>query len=140
MPRAVRMVLAVLPLAACAYQDAKTADQAQQSLIGTPVADLDLCAGLPSKTEKINPSTEIRSYERNEATNSGLNVTFPVIGGGATIGAGGYCHAQFKVVNGAVAAVSYAGDTTVAGATDAVCAPIVRACVDQRTQKTTASR
>jgi hypothetical protein len=95
------------------------------------VSDLDMCAGLPTKTERINPATELRSYERNEATNSGINLTFPVIGGGMNIGNGGYCHATFKLINGQVTDVRYAGDTTVAGAKSAVCAPIVRTCLEQ---------
>ncbi len=121
--------LSLLP--ACAYHNSRISVQAQQSLIGTSVADLDMCAGLPTKTERINPATELRSYERAESTNAGLNITFPVIGGGMNIGNGGYCHATFKLVNGTVAALDYSGDTTVAGATDAICAPIVKTCVAQ---------
>jgi hypothetical protein len=122
-------------LCACAYQDARVAEKAQQSLIGTSVADLDMCAGLPTKTERINPATELRSYERDEATKSGLNITFPVIGGGMEIGAGGYCHATFKMVDGHVTALKYAGETAVVGAEGAVCAPIVRSCVTAQAQR-----
>lgn len=139
-PTASLLSCAVLTLVCgCAYQDSHVAKTAEHSLIGTPVADLDLCAGLPSKTERINQSTEIRSYERNENTNSGINITFPVIGGGMNIGNGGYCHATFKVVDGQVTALAYAGDTTVAGASDAICAPIVRTCVAQKQKEQSAT-
>lgn len=126
------IALAAAPLSGCAYHDSSVAETAQRSLIGMPVADLDMCAGLPTKSEQINPATQVRSYERNESTNSGINLTFPVIGGGMNFGNGGYCHATFKLVNGEVTALSYAGDTLSAGLPDAVCAPIVRTCVQQQ--------
>ncbi len=132
-PAAVSLLVFLPPLlCGCAYQDAQVAHKAERGLVGLSVADLDMCAGLPTKTERINPGTELRSYERNETTNSGVNITFPVIGGGVNVGNGGYCHVTFKVVNGQVTALSYAGDTSVAGADDAICAPIVRTCVAQK--------
>lgn len=131
---ALLIALAAAPLSGCAYHDSSVAETAQRSLIGMPVGDLDMCAGLPTKSEQINPATQVRSYERNESTNSGINLTFPVIGGGVSFGNGGYCHATFKLVNGEVTALSYAGDTSSAGLPDAVCAPIVRTCVQQQTK------
>jgi|SRR5579863_9873474 len=32
------------------------------------------------QSEQINPATQLRSYEQNESTNSGINLSFPVIG------------------------------------------------------------
>ena len=125
----------LLPICGCAYQDAQTATTAERTLIGISKADLDLCAGLPTKSERIDDSTEMRSYERNESTNTGVNLTFPVIGGGMNIGNGGYCHATFKMVDGQVAALAYAGDTMVAGADGAICAPIVRTCVKHQAKR-----
>lgn len=128
----------LLPLFGCAYQDAHVAETAQRSLIGMSVGQLDLCAGLPTKSERINPATELRSYERSESTNSGINFTFPIVGGGMNLGNGGYCHATFKLVNGQITALSYAGETSEAGLPDAICAPIVRTCVrDQANQAKT---
>jgi hypothetical protein len=115
----------------CAYQDARVARQAEQNLVGTSVADLDLCAGLPTKTEKVGQGVEMRSYETAAATNSGVTLSFPVIGGGLNLGNGGYCHATFEVVDGRVTALRYAGDTGEAGARGALCAPIVRGCLAQ---------
>ena len=143
----------------CAYHTSSVAETAQRSLIGMSVGDLDMCAGLPTKSEQINPATQLRFYEQNESTNSGINLTFPVIGflppswpalvpglvprtepaihpqaprGGTNVGNGGNCDATFKPVNGQVTALSYAGDTSSAGLPDAVCAPIVRTCVQQK--------
>jgi hypothetical protein len=118
-------------LLGCAYQDAHVATEAEQRLVGTQVAALDLCAGLPTKTERIDSTTELRSYERAESTNSGVTLTFPVIGGGMSLGNGGCCHATFKVVSGRVTELRYVGNTAASGAPDAICAPIVRACVEQ---------
>lgn len=130
------LILPALPLCGCAYHESTVAETAQQRLIGMSVGDLDMCAGLPTKSEQINPATQLRSYERNASTNSGLNITFPVIGGGMNFGNGGYCHATFKLVNGQVTELSYAGDTSVAGLPDAICEPIVRTCVQQQTKQT----
>lgn len=132
--RAASMMLLLL-LGGCAYEDAHLAEAAKGSLIGMSVGELDLCAGLPTKSEHINPSTELRSYERNVPTNSGVNITFPVVGGGMNFGNGGYCHANFELVNGRVTALSYAGATSVAGLPYAICAPIVRTCVQDQTKQ-----
>jgi hypothetical protein len=121
--------ISLTPLLGCALQEAHVAAQAERSVIGTSSSDLDMCAGLPTKTERISPTTELRSYERTEGTNTGVTLTLPVIGGGVSLGNGGYCHATFKLVNGRVTELRYAGDTAVAGAHDAICAPIVQACV-----------
>ena len=48
------------------------------------VGDLDMCAGLPTQSEQINPAIQLRSFAQNESTNSGINLTFPVINGGLT--------------------------------------------------------
>jgi hypothetical protein len=123
--------LALLLVAGCAYQDSHVAQSAQQGLIGVSKADLDMCAGLPTKSERIDNTTEMRSYERSAETNSGINLTFPVIGGGVAIGAGGYCHATFKLVDGRVTELRYSGETSELGLPNGVCAPIVRGCVVQ---------
>jgi hypothetical protein len=130
----------ILMLTGCAYHDSRVATTAERSLVGLSTAELDLCAGLPTKQERIDASTEMRSYERSETTNSGVNITFPIIGGGLNIGNGGYCHATFKLVDGQVAALSYAGDTGIAGADGAICAPIVRTCVQQAQTRPTSGQ
>jgi hypothetical protein len=122
-------IVVMPPLVGCAVQESHLATQAEHNVIGISRSDLDMCAGLPTKTEHIDRTTEMRSYERTEGTNSGVTLTLPVIGDGVNFGNGGYCHATFKLVNGRVTELRYAGDTAVAGAPDAICAPIVRGCV-----------
>lgn len=51
--------LLLLALCGCAYQDSHVAETARHSLIGMSVGDLDMCAGLPTKSEQINPATEL---------------------------------------------------------------------------------
>jgi hypothetical protein len=122
-------LIIVTLLGGCAYQDAHLAQVAQRSLIGASKAELDMCAGLPTKSERIDADTEMRSYERAADTNSGINLSFPVIGGGLNVGNAGYCHATFKLVDDRVAELRYAGETSKIGAEDAVCGPIVASCV-----------
>jgi hypothetical protein len=86
---------------------------------------------LPAKTERVGPDVEMRN-KTSAATNSGVTMSCSVIGGGLNAGAGGYCHARFEVVDGRAAALCHAGDTAEAGASGAVCAPIVRGCLDQK--------
>ena len=57
-------------LTGCAYQQSNTAETAQRRLVGMTVADLDMGAGLATKSERINPATDVRSYERNEASSA----------------------------------------------------------------------
>ena len=71
------IVLPALPLCGCAYHESSVAETAQDSLIGMSVGDLDMCAGLPTKSKQINPATQLRSYERDASTNSGLNPDLP---------------------------------------------------------------
>ncbi len=125
MRSAVQLIILIL-LGGCVYQDAYVAQEAQRSLIGASKAVLDMCAGLPTKSERIDADTEMRSYERAADTNSGINLSFPVIGGGLSVGNGGYCHATFKLVDDHVAELRYAGETSKAGAEDAICGPISR--------------
>jgi hypothetical protein len=125
--------LAVLwVLCGCAYQDADVAKRARQSVVGISVLDLDMCAGLPTKSERISKDVEVRSYERSQSASSGLNLSLPLIGGGLQLGNGGYCIATFKIVDGEVRQLTYAGATASAGLQYALCAPIVRTCVLER--------
>jgi hypothetical protein len=119
-------------LSGCSIQDARTAADARSALVGTTQADLDMCAGVPTKTDRPDPATEIRSYEYTADASKALNLTLPAIGG-ISMGSSGYCHANFKLVKGRVTALGYAGDTDSGlGGTDAMCAALVRHCVASR--------
>ncbi len=122
------LVLAALP--ACSIRDAQTAATARTSLVGLSQEQLSLCAGLPAKTERVDPRTELRSYEAKADDAKALSLNFPVIGGGVNLGSGGNCKVTFKLVDGHVQALGFAGDTDSGpGGIDAVCAPVVRHCL-----------
>jgi hypothetical protein len=129
MRSAITLIAGLCCLGGCTWRDAHTATIARSMLVGTSQADLDMCAGLPTKTDRVGLNTEIRSYEYKPNESQGLNVNVPAFGG-LSFGSGGYCDASFMMVNGRVAAVRYAGDTDAGpGGHDAVCAPIISHCI-----------
>ena len=125
------LLLAVAVLPSCSVRDAQTAASARTRLIGMKQDRLSLCAGLPAKTERVDPRTEFRSYEAKSADSNALTLNLPVIGGGLSVGKGGDCKVTFKLVDGRVQALGFAGDTDSGpGGTDSVCAPVVQHCLD----------
>ena len=132
--------LAVAP-SACSVKKAETAAAARSDLIGVSAEDLSLCAGLPTRTERVDPRTELREYDYKTADANAVSLNIPVIGGGVNVGHGGACAAAFKMVDGRVAELRYAGATDSGpGGTDSVCAPIVRHCVSDMTPDGAAAR
>lgn len=127
--RSIGLMVAACALGGCAVQASRQAQLAETQLIGLSARQLDLCAGLPTKSVKLADGLEIRTYEYTPPATDGVNLTLPVVGGGVTLGGGGNCNAQFELRNGRVDAVRYAGETSVAGAPEARCAPIVAHCM-----------
>ena len=130
-PRLRMLVLAPLVLSGCAERDAEWAKRGRESLIGLDQSNLRMCAGLPTGTAK-DGTGEIWMYEHAASAPGGIappTLTLPPgvnIGGQAPTG---YCRVQFRLVNGKVAQVQYAGATDIGDAQDAVCGEIVRSCV-----------
>jgi hypothetical protein len=137
LPRRVITPLALaLLLSACAVEQHEIAESGKSVLIGMSDTDIRMCAGHPNNEDKIKGGT-IWMYEHGAASPGGVSVApvlpvFPF--GGATIGesGNGYCRVQLRMENGRVTEVSYAGATSELGERDAVCAPIVRNCLDYR--------
>jgi hypothetical protein len=131
MRRALVVVAAVLGVVpGCSVRDAQTAAEARTSLIGMDQERLSLCAGLPTKVERVDERTELRSYEWKPSDSNSVSLNVPIIGGGFSLGSGGECKVTFRLVDGVVDAMGYAGDTDAGpGGRDALCAPIVRHCV-----------
>jgi hypothetical protein len=130
-------ILVLLTLTACSVKASHQALDSQTALVGVSRDDLDYCAGLPTKTEKLDDHTELRSYEYKPDNASTMSVNLPVIGGGVTMGGGGDCKATFKMIDGRVAGLRYAGDTDSGmGGRDAVCAPIVAHCLQNLPPRT----
>jgi hypothetical protein len=124
-----RALLLATLLGACATGEARTAGEARNQLVGLSRTDLMMCAGFPTKTEQVGPQHELMTYERDTKDGGGVNLALPVIGGVSYTGQGGYCHATFEIVDGAVARLGYAGDNDQPGAPNATCAPLVRDCL-----------
>lgn len=119
-------------LTACAPRGAEVAADARQRLVGMDADDLRSCAGVPTRTLRLNDGAELFSYEQRNANVGGLNVSFPLIGGGFHLaGSGSYCHALFRMEQGRVAGLVYTGDSDDVAGRDGVCAPIVRGCLRQ---------
>ena len=121
-----------LALGGCGYSQSKMAHQAQYSMIGMSVADLQACAGPPDKTTKLNAHTQLLTWINKPAATGGVTVQLPLSLGGVSVGGSGtYCAASMRVVDGLVSEVHYAGDDDLAMGTDGVCAPLVRGCLRQ---------
>jgi len=120
-----------LLLGGCGYGDSRTAHRAQLSMVGMTVNDLQACAGVPDKTQKLNEHTNVLEYVwKPSATGSfsvsPLNLSTITFGG-----TGAQCLAMFRIVDDKVAEVHYAGDDDETIGTDGVCSTVVRGCIRQ---------
>jgi hypothetical protein len=125
------LFLTSLLLSGCAAQEAEIAARGHQELVGLSQADLLMCAGHPNNQDHT-PRGDIWMYEHGLATTS-VTVTPTIPLTGVSIAPpSGYCRVQLRVVHQKVVEVSYAGATDLFGAEDAICAPIIRNCLDYR--------
>jgi hypothetical protein len=124
-----KSLLVVLLVGACAPSN-YVAEKGRQHLLGMDTATLQSCAGIPTRTTRLDSRTELYSYENKYENTGGLQITLPIIGGGFRLGgSGSYCHALIRVVDGKVVAVNYTGDNDESIGKEGVCAPIVRGCI-----------
>jgi hypothetical protein len=132
MRSALLLLPSLLLLTACAPRGAQIAADARQRLVGMDADDLRSCAGIPTRTLRLNDGSELFSYEQQNRNVGGLDVSVPMAGGFHLAGSGSYCHALFRVVRGRVAGLVYTGDSDDVDGRDGVCAPIVRGCLRQQ--------
>ena len=128
-----RSVLVLLPMAsvvcACASGHSVATD-GRRAVLGMNAETFQACAGIPTRTKRLDERTEIFSYELRNENTGGVEVSVPVVGGGFKIGkSGSYCHAVVRVVDGKVAELNYTGDNDDFVGKEGVCAPIVRGCL-----------
>jgi len=124
------------------------AEKGRRVVVGMDVNSLQSCAGIPTRTKRLDAQTELYSYEIHYENTGGAQITLPIVGGGFKAGAtGSYCHAVVRVVRGRVVDVVYTGDNDDMIGREGVCAPIVRGCLrayekdpEVRTATATASR
>jgi hypothetical protein len=108
----------------------EVAEKGRRLIVGMDVDTLQACAGIPTRIKRLDPQTELYSYENKYEETGGVQITLPIIGGGFKAGgSGAYCHAIVRVVRGKVVGVTYTGDNDDMIGREGVCAPIVRGCL-----------
>jgi hypothetical protein len=121
--------LALILISACTPAHV-VADRGRESILGMDADTLKSCAGIPTRSEQLGPRVALYSYENKYDRTGGAQVTFPIVGGGFSLGgSGSYCHAIVRMVDGRVAAVNYAGDNDDMIGKEGICAPIFRGCL-----------
>jgi hypothetical protein len=87
-------------LSACAFKDSQTARTAQRTLVGWSELDLQACLGAPDERSTLG-DTDILTYYGNSTSKRSFSLGLPFLGGvNLAGGAGGYCHAIFRVKDG----------------------------------------
>jgi hypothetical protein len=123
------LALVVLLVGACASGH-EVAMEGRRAIVGLEADALQACAGIPTRTKRLDPRTELFSYELKNENVGGMQFNVPLVGGGFKIaGSGSYCNAVFRIVDGKVSEVNYTGDNDDFVGKEGVCAPIVRGCV-----------
>jgi hypothetical protein len=128
-PSVLPSLIVLVLLGGCASGDV-VAWKGRRLVVGMDVDTLQSCAGIPTRTKRLDARTELYSYENKYERTGGAQITLPIIGGGFSVGgSGSYCHAIVRVVDGRVAAVNYTGDNDELIGREGVCAPIFRGCL-----------
>jgi hypothetical protein len=125
-----RKVLVLALLVGACTSGHNVATEGRHAVLGMNADTFQACAGIPTRTKRLDPRTEILSYELKNENTGGVEVSVPMIGGGFKIGrSGSYCHAIVRVVDGKIAELNYTGDNDDFVGKEGVCAPIVRGCL-----------
>src|SRR5260370_29533586 len=103
--------LVLLLVGGCASGDV-VATRGRHLIIGMDADTLQSCAGIPTRTRRLDERTELYSYENKYERTGGGQITLPIIGGGFSVGgSGSYCHAILPVVPGRLVAGYCTGNT-----------------------------
>jgi hypothetical protein len=132
--------LALLVISGCSPPH-YVAARGRESILGMDAGTLKSCAGIPTRTDQLDPRTALYSYEIKYERTGGAEITFPIVGGGFSLGgSGSYCHAIVRMVDGRVAAVNYTGDNDDMIGKEGICAPIFRGCLREQEKARQAPR
>jgi hypothetical protein len=124
------VLLLVAFLVAACTSGYSVATDGRRAVLGMNADTFQACAGIPTRTKRLDERTELLSYELKNENTGGVEVSVPVVGGGFKIGkSGSYCNAIVRVVDGKVAELNYTGDNDDVVGKEGVCAPIVRGCL-----------
>ncbi|MFT8418144.1 MAG: hypothetical protein ABF636_04830 [Acetobacter sp.] len=134
--RVLPLSLSLLPLGGCGYYASRMAHKGQLAVLGMTREDLVACAGVPDKTQSINPHVQVYQYTRstnNPSTNDStlvplqtlVNLTQTTLGGAGTT-----CVASIRLVDDKVTDMHYSGDNDQMIGRDGVCATIIKGCLN----------
>jgi len=130
MSRSVMVLLLVAFLVGACATGQSVATDGRRAVLGMNADTFQSCAGIPTRTKRLDERTELLSYELKNENVGGVEVSVPIVGGGFKVGrSGSYCHAVVRVVDGKVAELNYTGDNDDFVGKEGVCAPIVRGCL-----------
>ena len=130
MSRSVMVLLLVAFLVGACATGQSVATDGRRAVLGMNADTFQSCAGIPTRTKRLDDRTELFSYELKNENVGGMEFSVPLVGGGFKIaGSGSYCHAIVRVVDGKVAELNYTGDNDDFVGKEGVCAPIVRGCL-----------
>ena len=130
MSRSVMVLLLVAFLVGACATGQSVATDGRRAVLGMNADTFQSCAGIPTRTKRLDERTELFSYELKNENVGGVEVSVPIVGGGFKVGrSGSYCHAVVRVVDGRVAELNYTGDNDDFVGKEGVCAPIVRGCL-----------
>jgi hypothetical protein len=81
MARILPVLLVMFLVCACGIPGHQVAKEGRRTIVGMSADTVQACAGIPTRTKRLDERTEIFSYEfRNENT-GGVQVDLPVVGG-----------------------------------------------------------
>lgn len=130
------MAAAILTvLNGCGFFDSRNARLAESRLVGLSSQQLQACAGVPAKKEKIGDHIELYQYTGSKAAETASGVTLIPVGDIANLiqnllnGGGTNCTAVMRLDYDRVSEVHYTGDSDEVVGSDGICAVIVRGCV-----------
>ncbi|WP_203414109.1 hypothetical protein [Entomobacter blattae] len=125
-----------LLLTQCGYDDSLLAHQAQISMVGMSVNDLNACAAPPATTTKLSDTTKLLTYNF-KATAGGFSISPFNIASINVTNPGSSCSAHFRVVNDKVVELHYSGDNDEWVGDEGYCVYIIRGCMRQPEPTTT---
>ncbi|MXV43545.1 hypothetical protein GS501_00435 [Saccharibacter sp. 17.LH.SD] len=133
------LVLATpVALGGCGYWDAREAHRAQFEMVGMTTYDLQACAGMPNKTQKLNDSTSIWQYDVTRSVPAMQDNGFFPVGSVVKMyqsfvgGPGSNCHMFLRINHDRIAEIHYSGDNDEYIGVDGICSLITRGCARQR--------
>ncbi|NHN88984.1 hypothetical protein [Acetobacter conturbans] len=120
------LCLFVLMLAGCST----IPDRARHEMVGLTRPDLVACAGIPDQ-EETRDGQEVLVWKIEKTDGGSLSVSMP-FDMSLTFSSSGSCHVIASLRGNKVMRLAYTGPARTWLGADAVCAPVLRACVQKK--------